>query len=218
MDKDFYLSKNRNTFSDRIFTLFFCCILCSFSSIQATYAQLQGTYTIGGSNGNYATFTEAAEALQAEGISAPVTFQVRPGTYTEQLILGDITGNSCEFPIIFEGETGFRPDVILQAPPAEDDPYTIHLAGADGISFRNMSIHGNGTVVYIQEGSDCISLEDNILASTNAFTLSGIMLLEENKSAGSNGIQLDLEQLCAGTYILEVKTGEVSKRIRILKH
>lgn len=190
-----------------IFLLIFCCFISSLLSVQATYAQLQGTYTIGGPDGNYATFTEAAEALQAEGISAPVTFQVRAGTYTEQLILSEITGNSCEFPVVFEGETGFRPDVTLQAPPTEDNSYTIHLTGADGISFRNMSIYGNGTVVYIQEGSDCISLENNILASTNTNPIQAIVYAHSGSDNLSNNHTYINNQFKGGTVgLLKTKS------------
>ncbi len=41
------------------------------------YAQLSGTYTIGAS-GNYSTLTAAMNALNSQGISGPVRFEILP--------------------------------------------------------------------------------------------------------------------------------------------
>ncbi|HVZ41228.1 MAG TPA: hypothetical protein VHI13_18250, partial [Candidatus Kapabacteria bacterium] len=43
---------------------------------------LAGTYTVGGAAPNYATLDAAIADLNARGVSAPVTFAVRSGTYT----------------------------------------------------------------------------------------------------------------------------------------
>lgn len=43
---------------------------------------LAGTYTIGGAAPNYATIEAAITDLNARGVSAPVTFAIRSGTYT----------------------------------------------------------------------------------------------------------------------------------------
>ena len=72
-------------------------------------AQLNGSYTInsavatGGTN--YQTFTAAINALTAQGVSGPVTFDVSPtsGPYNERLVFGAITGASATNRIRFNG-------------------------------------------------------------------------------------------------------------------
>jgi hypothetical protein len=56
---------------------------------------LSGTYVIGNQVGtDYSTFTQAASALQSQGVSGPVIFNVLSGTYTEYVTLNEITGAS----------------------------------------------------------------------------------------------------------------------------
>jgi hypothetical protein len=65
---------------------------------------LSGTYTIGGPTADYPTFADAAAALKAGGVSAPVTFTVNPGTYNEQVeISGPVYGLSQDHPVVFDG-------------------------------------------------------------------------------------------------------------------
>ena len=128
--------------------------------IDAAFAQLNGSYTIGGSDGNYATFNEAVAALTTEGISGPVTFSVRPGTYRERVEIKNISGSSCEIPIVFEGEAGSSARVILQAPDAS---FAVKVDQVAGVSFRSMNIIGANPVVMVAPGTDCFGLEDNLL-------------------------------------------------------
>ena len=45
------------------------------------YAQLSGNYTVGGSNPDFASLPDVTSALQTQGVSGPVTFNLRAGTY-----------------------------------------------------------------------------------------------------------------------------------------
>ena len=128
------------------------------------FAQLNGSYTIGGSNADYATFGEAVDALQAEGISGPVTFRVRPGIYNEQVEIRNISGSSCEIPIVFEGETKDSTDVEL----VSTGPSFL-LEGSDGITFRYLTI----AQVYVGVASDCITLEHNSIGRIDAYSGAG---------------------------------------------
>ncbi|MEP7218934.1 MAG: hypothetical protein ABI876_08445, partial [Bacteroidota bacterium] len=51
-------------------------------SVAAQAQPLAGTYTIGGTSPNYATIDAAITDLNARGVSAPVIFSIRGGTYT----------------------------------------------------------------------------------------------------------------------------------------
>lgn len=126
----------------------------------ATYAQLSGTYTIG-SAGDYATFSAAVKALETEGVSEPVTFKVQPGTYEEQLTINSIPGSSCEVPVVFEGPTAASSQVVLRALDAS--AFTVKVDKVAGVSFRKMNIIGTGPAISVAPGTDCFSLEDNLL-------------------------------------------------------
>ena len=67
-------------------------------------AQLSGTYTIdpnGSGTSNYASFAAATAALTTSGVSGAVTFNVKEGTYTEQVSFGSYTGASAANTITF---------------------------------------------------------------------------------------------------------------------
>ena len=59
-----------------------------------SYEPLNGIYTIGGTAPDFATFTIARNALNLWGVSGPVTFKVRTGTYAEKIKLTAYTGAS----------------------------------------------------------------------------------------------------------------------------
>ncbi|MEO5929487.1 MAG: hypothetical protein ABIR47_06110, partial [Candidatus Kapaibacterium sp.] len=67
-------------------------------------AQLNGTYTIGGSAPNYASIDAAVAAL-APGVTGPVTFRIRTGTYvppTGGWVLNNFTGMSATNTVTFK--------------------------------------------------------------------------------------------------------------------
>lgn len=53
---------------------------------------LAGAYTIGGASPNFNNFTEAVNALTLYGVCDSVKFNVRNGTYNEQISIGQIAG------------------------------------------------------------------------------------------------------------------------------
>lgn len=109
-------------------------------------AALSGAMTIGGSGADFASFSDAVAELNANGICGPVVFDVRPGTYNEQVSLGSITGASATNTIIFRSETGVRTDVTLtHASSGSTDNYVLQLAGAQYVTFRDMTIIATGT-------------------------------------------------------------------------
>ncbi|MBW7952022.1 MAG: hypothetical protein H3C56_05575, partial [Chitinophagaceae bacterium] len=77
----------------------------SNDTMRVTYnAPLTGTFTVGGTNPDYATPALAAAAL-ANGVGGPVVFDIRPGTYTGQVVVnGPIAGTSAVNTITFKGQ------------------------------------------------------------------------------------------------------------------
>lgn len=138
----------------------FGCFLSSIFSISSAQAQLSGTYTIGGADGDFASFTEAVKAIEAQGKTGTVTFKVRPGTYTEQLNSSSIAG------VAFEGETTDSTDVVLQY---DNDP-VVMIGG--GTTLRYLTISGTGDqIVSISNNSSHITLEGNVIKGSEGSVL-----------------------------------------------
>jgi len=65
-----------------------------------------GTYTIGGSSPTYPTLSEAAMALNMNGISGPVSLEVRAGIYDDVFYLINVAGTSSTNTITIKNATG----------------------------------------------------------------------------------------------------------------
>jgi hypothetical protein len=69
---------------------------------------ISGNYTIDGSQNtsgsNFNSFSDAVTALNNCGISGPVTFTVAAGTYTENVTINEVNGNSSTNTITFDGQ------------------------------------------------------------------------------------------------------------------
>ena len=120
-------------------------------------SSLNGQYTIG-STGDFTSFSEAVDSLISLGISNSVLFTVEAGTYTEQLVIPEISGATDSTTITFQSASGDSTDVILTyAATLENENYTLKLDGADYITFKNMTLQATGTsyarVVEITNGT-----------------------------------------------------------------
>lgn len=112
---------------------------------------LNGTYTIGGTTPDYATFTAAVTELNAVGVCGPVVFDVRTGSYTEQISIDQFTGSSATNTVIFQSESGTNTDVTLDFASSTNfgDPnYVVQYNGCDYVTFQNMTIERTGTNTY----------------------------------------------------------------------
>src|SRR4051812_3506333 len=75
---------------------------------------LSGQFTIGsGENADFATITDATNALKCGGVSGPVTFLVEDGTYNEKVMLSSIPGTSAFNTVTFESKSGTNTGVVV---------------------------------------------------------------------------------------------------------
>lgn len=141
--------------------------------VEGLYAGLDGPYTIGGVFPDFLSFSEAAATLSQGGILGPVVFNVRNGTYEEQISLGVARGSGPANTITFQSESGDSSLVILTNDISFPD-YTVKLEGTDYVTFRNMTIQAglatSSTVIEIANGVDSFSLLNcRIIAPPLAF-------------------------------------------------
>jgi len=123
-------------------------------------AAIAGTFTIGGASPTYPNFAAAVAALNANGICGPVVFNVRSGSYSEQVNINAVSGASATNTITFQSETGNRADVTLtySASTTGAGSATVNMNGTDYVTFQNMTIVATGAsygyTVYMAGGCD----------------------------------------------------------------
>lgn len=132
------------------------------------YAALGGTYTIGGAAPHFLNFRQAVQALHSGGVIAPVVFNVRNGTYTEQVSINSINGVDSINTVTFQSELGDSTQVVLQFSATNSaENHTIRLNGADWFTFRKMTLKSlsfsYGKVIELKEGSSKNIIEHNII-------------------------------------------------------
>jgi gliding motility-associated-like protein len=134
---------------------------------------LCGTYTIGGSNPDFATFSQAAEVLNSAGITCPVTFLVRDGIYNEKFILREISGASSENTVTFQSENSDSSLAVINIDPeAVNYEPMILLNKSQFITFRNLGLFTGSTLAIANyaiqmDGAKKIGIEGCYLETRN---------------------------------------------------
>ncbi|RZL15845.1 MAG: T9SS type A sorting domain-containing protein, partial [Hymenobacter sp.] len=109
-----------------------------------TPSPLNGAYTInnaaptGGTN--FARFSEAADALNLNGVSGPVTIAVTGGPYTEQFLLGQVAGTSATNTLVVNGGGS----TIRFASTNSAQRAVVQLNGTDYTTISNLTIDATG--------------------------------------------------------------------------
>jgi len=143
---------------------------------------LCGTYTIGGANPDFPSISAVVAYLNTGGVSCPVIFKLRNGTFNEQMVLNDIQGSSAVNTMTFESESGDSTKVTIagQSTPGIDFSAVhyltckkIRLTG--GVQIENNSSHikitnciisggaGNNATLGVLSGSHHIEILNNEL-------------------------------------------------------
>jgi hypothetical protein len=129
------------------------------------YAGLSGVYTVGGEEPDFETITNAVTALTAGGAAAPVTFNIRNGTYLETIALNDFPGSDCDREVVFQSESGDT--ALVTITNLGINAHTVVLNGTDGVHFKNLTIKSVNTsfrhVILFSGGAHCNVFEGNHL-------------------------------------------------------
>ncbi|MBT4339885.1 MAG: hypothetical protein HOD63_14940, partial [Bacteroidetes bacterium] len=99
-----------------------------------------GVYTVGAGQ-DYTTLNDAYNALKTCGILSPVVFDVKAGTYSENLVLQPVLGMNDVNTVTFQGVS--KSSVIMNTSASA----AIEFDGADYFRFENMTINGSGYCV-----------------------------------------------------------------------
>lgn len=147
-----------------------------FTGGNALAQPLNGNYTIGGNNPNFTTINAAVQQLDSLGVSGPVTFWIRNGTYPEVLFIDSVIGASATNTITFRSESGDSSAVIINGTTNSVVDKTLWLYYAKylrfhQITFRQLpSIH-NTAVVFVGRGHN-ITISNCVIWGTAGSTSS----------------------------------------------
>lgn len=139
---------------------------------------LAGTYTIGGVSPDYSTISAAIAALNCSGVSAPVTFNIRTGTYNERLTFTAISTAAASRSITFQSQAGNRDSVIVSF-AASTSSNVVSLSGSAYLTLKDLTVSntgGNSSSRAIElSGSPNVITFDNVrtLNVTGSSTLYG---------------------------------------------
>ncbi len=123
--------------------------LITFTRV-ATPTPISGnTYTIGGSSPTYNTLSEAAMALNLNGINGAIVLDVRSGTYDDIFHLIEVTGTSATNTITIKKESGIvtispsNGSQSTTAPGASAGDAIFRLDGTDYVTVDGMNFTQN---------------------------------------------------------------------------
>lgn len=176
---------------------------------------LNGTYTIGGTSPDFATFGSAVSDLNSFGICGPVVFNVRAGTYNERFTLNQVAGASSTNRITFKG-SGKSGTILTSAGTGTTDMATILFNGADQVTFMDMTISNTGSAygaaIWLTGATDTLkfvnlNLQVDTLsnsANVNCMIISGSATSPTTDGITGNYCLFDSLLLNGGTYGLRI--------------
>ncbi len=147
---------------------FILLIIITYLSVISLFASpMHGTYTIGGSSPDYNTLNDAVNALSANGVDGSVTFNIRAGTYNEQITIPDITGTSSSNTITFTSETSDATSVIItHSATSSSENFIVKFDGAKHINFNYLTFKAEnsstlGRIIVFLDDSKYIEIMHN---------------------------------------------------------
>ena len=130
-------------------------------------AALTGDYTIGGSSPDYVTINLAVADLISNGISGPVNFLMRGGSYNEQVTITAFQRFGLATDRVTFTKSGPSESINwLYSSVSAGSEWILKLDDVSYITISDLSfnsvISGFGDIVYFEGGSDNITFERNL--------------------------------------------------------
>lgn len=186
-------------------------------------APLSGTYTINSSlptsGTNFASFNSAEDSLTINGVSGPVIFLVKQGTYTEQVSFGTIVGVSSTNTITLKADptnTGIAKIEFNTATSSSN--YVIRFNNASHFIVDSLVVASNsssfGTLIDFEGNSSHIELKNNnFLGSSTGGSSTNFALI--NKGSGTsktiNNLIVKNNQFMGGSHGVYINGGSSGK-------
>jgi len=155
-----------------------------------------GSYVINhDGTGDYLSFAQAIDNLIILGVSGPVVFEVAPGTYTEQIVIPEISYTSEVNTITFTAMDDTEDTIITYTPTDTNTRYVVKFDGAKNIRFDNLTVEvgtgaSHGWIMHITNGCEDIEITNNQLSTIDDASTSfygGIIVSGSPTGATSTG-------------------------------
>ncbi|MBI3260701.1 MAG: right-handed parallel beta-helix repeat-containing protein, partial [Ignavibacteriae bacterium] len=139
----------------------------------------------------FPNLTNVGTALTYGGILGPVEFRIRPGTYNDQMLLGQVSqtingipGMSAATPIVFGPDAAAganRSNVIMSsANTPGNGNYGVQINAADYLTFKDMTFTVNsafaGKIFWLRNGTQSINIQNCVF---NGRTVSSSSITED---------------------------------------
>lgn len=167
----------------------FILIVCIYSQL---FAQLNGTYTIGGINPDYPTIDSAVTDLKLQGNSGDVVFNIRPGDYSAEFLKLNNILNINAADITFQSETFNPSDVLLTVTEIYQSSFII-------LNYVTIYPLTDGSYMYSYKGLDIqgsknITICNSIIrGKQQPLYKNGISVVKGNKHKFINNTFKDLD-------------------------
>lgn len=137
-----------------------------------TWTGMSGSYTVGGTAPDFTTITQGISMLKTYGMCGPVTFLLRNGTYTEQVIIDSIYGMSASNTLRLTSQSGDSTQVIWQYTSNNTNyTYVVKLSNASWVTIDHLTLKQLATtynnIAWIDNRSHDISFASIIFNANN---------------------------------------------------
>ncbi len=173
-----------------------------------SFAQLNGTYTIGGTSPDYTTLSAAVSDLNASGVSGPVIFNIRDGSYSGSNWRGSIdnvTGASATNTITFQSQSGDATNVTLSASGTSSNNYIFELDNCKYVTIKNLTLENTGSSygcdIRFVSGASYNTIEGCILTghTGNSTSTNKARIYGNSVASGSNNT-ITNNEIIRGSY------------------
>jgi hypothetical protein len=170
---------------------------------------LTGHYIVGAAPSDFTTFTEAVNALNSRGVSGPVQFNIKTGTYNESIELNGVIGASAINTITFTSLDNHADSVKLAYAAIPTRPYVVYFHNLaryyvlDRITVSQLSANVENSLNIRLTGAtsfdtirNCKITSPNLVASTTyniygvGMTGEGVYIHENEITGGGVGITM----------------------------
>lgn len=199
-------------------------------SISVFTQPMDGNYTIGKNDNDFMSINEAINALETNGISAPIYFFIENGTYEEQIIIPEIAGTSTDNTICFQSESGNKTDVIIEyASTQSDATYTLKLDSTKNIQFKNLTLKTkcvlyDNTLVELNNSENISFNKCQLIGSikeSNNFIYTKYLIISKEEVVNAHNLSLENNDFINSNYGIKLEGkshGNQTKNLAINKN
>ncbi len=169
----------------------------------ASLAALAGSYTVGGSGANFATLTDAINALNSQGLTNNTEFILSPGTYNGPFVMQH---QSNGYDLTVHSGTAPSGSVILNNPSADGtNNYIVKIDNVPNVKLNKLGFASSGNynvAVQINGNADdtgitSCSFQGQINATSNN---SGAIYITASGSGDADNLYIALNSFYDGGY------------------